>query len=390
MELQENRTDLKTRAAVLRRALSRPLLSFSLLCAACALIAFPKLVKDSVADSLLYCLTGLVPSLFPFMVLTAFSVNSGAGELLGRPLGPLVRYVFRLPEVCATPICLSFLGGYPAGAKAASLLLEQGKISREQAGRMMLFCVNPGVAFVVTFLGGGLLKSFFLGWLLFWSVTLAGLLLGILSGLGKPVPEKGTAGAGPASGGALIRSVSDASRSVVTMCACILLFSGLIALLHGTGLFQAACRTLSLGNLWTPMEAAALLSFLLEVTGGAGAAHTLEVGPVFYAFGLAFGGLCVHLQVFSFFERFPIGKGKFILFRFLHGAFAAGSYKLLTVLLPGKVLEAWTASGGVREVDAFSGTLAGGLSLLLMCMAFLLILSQGKEGQESIANHEKM
>ena len=45
-----------------------------------------------------------------------------------------------------------------------------------------------------------------------------------------------------------------------------------------------------------PSQAAACLAFLLEVTGGMGAAAQLGVGPLFYAFGLAFGGLCVHMQ----------------------------------------------------------------------------------------------
>ena len=55
---------------------------------------------------------------------------------------------------------------------------------------MMSFCVAPGAAFVVTFLGCGVLGSLRLGWLLFASVTLSGLILGVLAGLGKPMPEK--------------------------------------------------------------------------------------------------------------------------------------------------------------------------------------------------------
>lgn len=366
------------------------LLGFLLTVSICALIAFPHLVKKSVAESLLYCLTALVPSLFPFMVLTSFAVHSGAGEALGKPFGWIVRYLFRLPEVCAVPILLSFLGGYPAGARGASLLLRQGKISEEQAGRMMLFCVNPGIAFVVTFLGGGILKSFFLGWVLFWAVTLAGILLGILSGLRSPVPERTVQEASVASGGALIRSVSDASRSVMTMCACIVMFAGFTALLHGTGIFQILCRVLSALPFFTPMESAVVLSFLLEVTGGVGAAQKLSVSPSFYAFGLAFGGLCVHLQVFSFFPKLPVKKTTFFLFRFCHGLAAQGIFLLIQRLLPGGAAEAWAAAGGVRNISAFSGTLAGGLSLFLMCMAFLLILSQNKDEQESIAKPEKL
>lgn len=346
---------------------------------AAALLAFPEEIKTGVEDSLMYCLTVLTPSLFPFMALTSFAVNSGAGQFIGKYLGGVSRYVFRLPAVCVTPIVMSLIGGYPAGARGASLLLEQGKLNEEQAGRMMLFCVNPGAAFVVTFLGGGVLQSFRAGWLLFFSVTLAALLLGVLAGLGKPVPPKEKPQSQGSPAGAVMRSVSDASKSVLNMCACIVLFSGVTAVLRGSGLYGLCCRALAAAFPLSQGTAAALLSFLIEVTGGVGDAANLQVGAALYAFGLAFGGLCVHLQVFSFFGRFPLPKWRFFLFRLFHG--------LLSAAVCALTLKAWPALGGpavpvfsmgaVERVSPLSGTVAGGLSLLLMCAAFLLITTKG-------------
>lgn len=343
-----------------------------------ALLSFPEFVKGSVRSSVLYCLTALVPSLFPFMVLSCLTVLSGAGDFLGAPLGPLTRWVFRLPECCAAPILMSFLGGYPAGARSAALLLEQGRITREQAGRMMLFCVNPGTAFVVTYLGGGVLGSYQMGWLLFFSVTLAGLLLGIAGGLLGKVPPKGRQ-QGKKEGGALIRSVSGAAHSVLVMCACIVSFAALSALLHATGAFQAVTRLWAGIGPLTPPETAAALSFLLEVTGGVGDAAQFQAGPGLYAFGLAFGGLCVHLQVFAMFREFPLKKRWFFLFRLAHGLLAAGCCKVLCALLPAGAVETLAPAAG-QNVQALSGTAAGGLSLLLLCAAFLL--AAGKDGSK--------
>ena len=47
----------------------------------------------------------------------------------------------------------------------------------------LIHILNPGIAFVVTFLGGTVLGSFSAGWLLFLSVTAAGILLGVFTGL---------------------------------------------------------------------------------------------------------------------------------------------------------------------------------------------------------------
>ena len=93
------------------------------------------------------------------------------------------------------------------------------------------------------------------------------------------------------------------------MCGCILLFAGFTAILQGSGAFQALSRLLAFSGLVSQKEAGVLLSFLLEVTGGTGEASRQGAAPLLYAFGLAFGGLCVHLQLFSLFPEFPLSKG---------------------------------------------------------------------------------
>lgn len=341
------------------------------------LLLYPVHVQESVAASSLYCLTALVPSLFPFMVLSSFGVRSGAGEMLAKLFGPVTRTLFRLPAICGATLVLSFFGGYPAGARGVSLLLEEGKISEKQAGQMMSFCVAPGAAFVVTFLGCGVLGSLRLGWLLFASVTLSGLILGVLAGLGKPLPEKQPSS--PASQGSnspLVQSVWDACSAVAKMCGCILLFAGFTAILRGSGIFQTAVQSLSATGLLGPRETAACLSFLLEVTGGTGDAAALGVAPVFYAFGVAFGGLCVHLQVFSFFREFPLSKKWFFLTRFLHGLGAAGIFLVLRRIFPGEAQWVWASSNAPLEPGITASTAAGGLSLLLMCLAFLVFVGR--------------
>lgn len=372
--------------AGLLRKVRHILYALGFLAGAAALLLYSNEVKNNVAGTIIYCLTALVPSLFPFMALTAFAVRSPAADILGRPLGFLSKYIFHLPPSCIIPILLSFLGGYPAGARGASLLLEQKKIDDAQAGRMMLFCVNPGVAFVVTFLGGCVLGSLRLGWLLFFSVTASSIIIGIITGIAAALGARHSSGkasltntadhsCAPAPiGGALMSSVADASSSVMKMCACVVLFSGINGILHGCGIFQHLVRLITGLGILTQTEAAAFLSFLIEVTGGAGDSAALQVSPSFFAFGLAFGGLCVHLQVFSFFSSPPVKKRIFLLFRFLHGFLSAICFSILIRLIPGAQAEVMATLGITGySYGGLSHTVAGGLSLLLMCAAFLVI-----------------
>ena len=347
-----------------------------------ALLLYPAQVRDSVAASLIYCMASLVPSLFPFMVLSSFGVRSGAGEALGRVLAPVTRRLFRLPQVCGATVILSFVGGYPAGARGVSLLLEEGKITREQAGRMMTFCVAPGAAFVVTFLGCGVLGNLAVGWLMFLSVTLSGLALGILSGLGKPLPPKVPSGVREPAGGALVRSVADASSATVKMCGCILLFAGAMAILQGSGAFATLANLAASTGLVDRNTAMVCLSFLWEVTGGTGDAARLGASPTLYAFGLAFGGLCVHVQAASFFPELPLAPWKFFLFRLAHGLLSAGLFRLLAPLLPLSTQVVWAASSQTVTYKLSASTVPGGLSLLLMCAAFLVFVGKGLSRRE--------
>lgn len=342
------------------------------LSAALALLLFPGAVQSGVASGISYCLVTLAPSLFPFMVLSGFAADSPAASVLGRPLGPIARYLFRLPPCCAVPILMGFTGGYPAGAKGVSLLLAQGRVTREQAGRMLMFCVNPGLAFTVTYLGVGVFGSAAVGWRLFLCVTIPSVAMGIAAGLRSPVPPRPEASsAAPPPPGALTRSVSGAARSVLVMCACIVLFSGLNSFLHASGVFQGIVRLLSHLGIFTPQGWAAAVSFLLEVTGGTGDARALGVGPAFFAFGLAFGGICVHMQIISLFGELPVRLPVFLLSRLVHGLLAAGCFLLTGRLFPGGSVPAM--AGAAYQTAGLSGSWMGGASLVLLCTAFLLM-----------------
>ena len=73
------------------------LLALAAVLGAGGLLLWSQGVTAQVRASLLACLQGLVPSLFPFLVLASFLARSPAGDALGRLLTPLLRWGFRLP-----------------------------------------------------------------------------------------------------------------------------------------------------------------------------------------------------------------------------------------------------------------------------------------------------
>ena len=112
---------------------SAALLLLSLSCGA-ALSLAPETAARGAAAGLDVCLGVLVPSLFPFLVLSVFLVRSGGAALLGRVFDRPFRLLFRLPGCCAPGVLVGLAGGYPAGARGAASPLCGGGEDRDDDG----------------------------------------------------------------------------------------------------------------------------------------------------------------------------------------------------------------------------------------------------------------
>lgn len=355
---------------------TEPFLLFAAaLAAACGLLIFPSDAADGARNGIGYCLNILVPSLFPFMVLSTFLVKSGLSEQIGRVLGGATRVLFRLPGCTAATILMSMIGGYPVGARGIAALREAGSITDREAERMLCFCINAGPAFVISVVGSSLLRSAALGVILFFSQIGASILLGILSGLttrkeNRPAPSQ-KSGSG---GAALVLSVSDAAKGMLNMCTFVILFAVLLAVLRASGAAQAVCQLLlRLG--FPPSVSAVLLSILLEVTGGCYDAASMGAGLALLSFGIGWGGLCVHFQVLSSVTFIRLSRLKFTLFRLLHGLAAALLTTALLMFFPQSVETFGSAAAPLSAQISGSGPAAA--ALVVLCAAFLMSVGGG-------------
>ena len=244
------RTSSSTGASQRNRRLL-PACLFALLFAA-VLCIFPEECAKGAGRGVECCLQVLIPSLFPFMILGVFTVQTGAAAAIGRLLERPFRFLFRLPGCAAPVLLMSMIGGYPVGPRSTLSLLESGQITREEAGRMLCFCVNAGPAFVLSIVGAGYLKSPPAGLLLLAGQLLSCCLLGLLcrGGGKKSVLVENHSGKAQANtttslsvGEALIRSTEAAVRSMASTCAFVILFgmaSYLAAQFLPDGLLPAA------------------------------------------------------------------------------------------------------------------------------------------------------
>ena len=324
------------------------------------------------------CLGTLIPSLFPFILLACLCTNSRAAQVLFRPLSPVMRHVFRLPACAAPAVLLGLTAGYPTGAKITANLYAAGKLTREQTARLLCFCTAPGYAFAAAYTGGLLLRSERIGLNLFFACALAPLLLGLILSRFADKPKKSLKSPESAPGG-IVSAVQDGIKATVSLCGFVIVFSMLLAVLHDAGIFQFLCGFLSRLGLTVPLSGA-LLTMGLEITAGVSQGVYWHLPIYFLAFGLGFSGVCIHLQIFSFFHKagLPLSKTRYVLARFLNGLLSAACYLLLSHFFP------VTASAAVEtsplNTAPMAGSAASSLALIALSVFFLLtcILRSGK------------
>lgn len=248
------------------------------------LLLRPQEAAEAVRVGLALCGRTVIPSLFPFFAAISLLLQLGAAEALSGLFWPVMQPLFRLRGECALPLLAGFLGGYPSGAKTAAGLYAQGRISRQEAELLLGFCDNCGPAFLLSYVGAGILGGTELGVKLYLIHIAAALLTGVLLCrlvrdrgpvlLGSSLPVKAVSFPQ-----ALTSSVSGALTSTLGICAFVVFFQVLAAL--------------------PPVPLPPLALGALEMVSGAAALSPGRAGFVAAAAIVGWGGLSVHCQAMS-------------------------------------------------------------------------------------------
>ncbi len=336
------------------------------------LFLYRKEVSAGIVEGILYSLSALIPSILPFMFLSTLVTKLSIYGTICRIFSPVTKYLFRLPENTGGVTIAGLTCGYPVGAKLTAELLKRGGITEEEADRLILFCVNPGIPFTVLFVGGEILGSLKTGMILYFSVLLSNILAGFLLSIGKALPEKKR---GLQKSESLSRAMSFSADSTLracgTMAMYILIFRGLFALLHASGVYQFLVEKTQT-SVFTPQERAALLSFLLEVTTGISDAFTLSAPLSVYGFGLGFGGICIIFQLVSFFDGFRQNITDILISRLLSAIVSCNIISLIDHFhpFPRKTLEVFSSID--HPIPSATGTPL--LGLVSLCLLFGLYI----------------
>ena len=267
----------------------------------CLIFASPQVISHA-RDALKLCAELILPSLFPFFVLSILLSKLGLPALLGRLLSPAASRLFGVSGAGASALFVGLCGGYPMGCAYIVEMVGSGAVSKEEAERLLGFCNNSGPAFIVGAVGAGIFGSPSVGLALYGIHILSAVLTGLL------LRKKGFSGSAPPAvkplpfSAALPQAVLQAVSAALGVCGFVVCFTVLAGLLDAVGWFSLLAGRLSALTGAELHFSRALLTGILELGSGVGAMRGLSVSPANLSLAagvLGWGGISVHFQTLS-------------------------------------------------------------------------------------------
>ncbi|MDE6586430.1 MAG: hypothetical protein K2K80_07115 [Clostridia bacterium] len=298
-------------------------LSFALMCAAlcvfgAAIIICPERYVSCCFNGFIMWAECVLPSLFPFMVITLILVKTGCAERAALPLKRFA-YKLKLPPAAAPCFLLAVCSGYPAGSRVVSEFCTCGSISAKDCHKVAYLCSTSGPLFIIGSVGFKMFNDKFLGYKILlahvFAVTVVSLVICLLSKSGgktqlkRPSPDKN----------ALYNSFYGAVTAVCVA-------GGFIAFFYVFATFCSDFRLTYplqkfLGLFLEDNLSAAVCTGLIEATTGcvALAAAGGKISAALAGFLITFGGISILLQQLSYLTPVGVKPLKFIGVKFIQG-----------------------------------------------------------------------
>lgn len=296
-----------------------------LLCGA-GLLCYSKAVSAAMTQALALCVQVLLPSLFPFFVLSSMFISTGVIQRLSTRLEKPFQWLFGLPGSFGAALLLGAAGGYPVGAKTIATLYQQGQCSKRDAEKALRFCNNAGPAFLISAVGASLLQDPHAGLNLYAVHVLSALIIGFIYRKNTDhVKYNGITAdhmRSTATISLFLRAVTDAFSSFLNVSAFVLIFSVISTMLQQLPLIDSLHCLPGGGILWY-----GLLAGFLELTSGVACLTQGGLPPSILLPALSFlcgwGGCSVQFQTISLLHDAGLSCRQYLKSKLLQGILAA-------------------------------------------------------------------
>ncbi len=283
-------------------------------------------VGDSVRNAVKICGFSLLPSLFPFMILSSFVSLTDLKYEFSNIFGVAGEKLFHCPKKYTHILFLSLIGGYPIGANMINSDLEKGEMNISEAEKLLCFCVNCSPAFIISGVGLGILGDIKAGVIIWISEVLSCIITACFTHMKTdssciPNPKDTIPYCQ-----ALVKSINNSAISMLCIFGFVIGFSAFTAVLSNNRFFMKIidfCYNIFFKKILPYNYFETLIFGMIEISGGI---FRINQGLIQYmslfSFLTAFGGIGVFFQIKNCIKM-KINFKPFIISRFAMGIYSA-------------------------------------------------------------------
>lgn len=321
------------------------------------LIIYPQNTAEGIKNGFILLGNNLIPALFPFMVLSSYISSSAVSEMISKFFKKPFKFIFKTSGYGIIPFILGCLGGYPVGSKTVCEFYESGKISQNDASRLLYWCINPSPAFLITAVGTFMLGNTKSGFILYFSCLLASLTIGFFCRFlsGNEIYPINNSTQKPKDS-IFVKSVSKGSEGMLSICGWVLTFCVLASL----------CDALNL-----PYSLSYIIKSVGEVTTGCKNAVSSGLSLPVIAGISGFGGFAVICQCTSYSSACKVKMKYLICSRLINSALSGIFCSFLLKLFPQYENVSVVITTSTATFTLYHSI---GASIILIIMCALLIL----------------
>lgn len=260
-------------------------------------------VIDAAKGALVLCFSTIIPSLFPFMVLSSLFVGSITDKSF-RYISKALKKVFGISNYSAAAFICGIVCGYPIGAKCTAELYLSGRISRSEAESLLAYANNSGPLFIIGAAGCSILHSMKAGILLYTIHVICALSAALLL---KPYTySKSVISQSKHQKKTFTEAICESSVNVINVCGFIIFFAVINTLIM---------PCMNVLPVWLRCIFTGIIEITNSITYTASHIHVLDTKLALIAAALGWSGLSVHMQVKSVIKETNLSMKKYYLTR---------------------------------------------------------------------------
>lgn len=322
---------------------------FGIIFSLTTLFLFPEASSNGIKEGLSLLGSDILPSLFPFMVLSAYISSNELTHKIAVFLNSFTEKIFKTSGYGFIAFVLGALGGYPVGAKTIHEYFVNGKLSQNEAERLFYWVINPSPAFVMTTVGFLMLGSLKTGVLLYVSALSASLTVGFFcrfidNGERTKNNVKSTKAETKSN---FVKAVANGSEAMLSICGWVLIFSAFSSVVYALPLNKSIKL---------------LIASVSEVTVGCNTVVSNFLPLTVIAAVISFGGFAVICQINTYSSVCNVKLSRLICSRIINSVVTSVYFSFLLKFFP-----------QYASVSVVIGTPTNGLTLYKSIPATLIL-----------------